>query len=86
MPEEINRLLTDQISDLLLVSEPSGVANLRQEGIPEDRIHFVGNVMIDTLLHFRKRAAQSFILDSLGLSGGEYGEYMSSPSSSIKCG
>jgi UDP-N-acetylglucosamine 2-epimerase (non-hydrolysing) len=49
MPEEINRLVTDALSDLLFTSEPSGSENLRQEGIPADRIHFVGNVMIDTL-------------------------------------
>jgi len=49
MPEEINRLATDAISDLLLVSEPSGEANLRHEGVPESRIRYVGNVMIDTL-------------------------------------
>jgi UDP-N-acetylglucosamine 2-epimerase (non-hydrolysing) len=50
MPEEINRLLTDAISELLLASEPSGVDNLRHEGIPEEKIRLVGNVMIDTLL------------------------------------
>src|SRR5262249_23757353 len=48
MPEEINRLLTDAISHWLFVSEPSGVANLRREGIPDARIFLVGNVMIDT--------------------------------------
>lgn len=51
MPEEINRLATDAISDLLLVSEPAGDANLRHEGVPESRIRYVGNVMIDTLAH-----------------------------------
>jgi UDP-N-acetylglucosamine 2-epimerase (non-hydrolysing) len=51
MPEEINRLATDAISDLLLVSEPAGEANLRHEGVPEARIRYVGNVMIDTLVH-----------------------------------
>src|SRR5437763_950253 len=55
MPEEINRLLTDSISQWRFVSEPSGVENLRHEGIPEGRIHFVGNVMIDTLLASRPR-------------------------------
>ncbi len=49
MPEEINRILTDAISDLLLVSEPSGVENLRREGRPESAIRLVGNVMIDAL-------------------------------------
>lgn len=50
MPEEINRKLTDAISDLLFVTEESGVRNLRAEGVPGDRIFLVGNVMIDTLL------------------------------------
>src|SRR5437868_11734766 len=50
MPEEINRLLTDAISRWLFVTERSGIDNLRREGIPEERIFFVGNVMIDTLL------------------------------------
>ena len=51
MPEEINRLATDAISDLLLVSEPAGETNLRNEGIAEARIRYVGNVMIDTLAY-----------------------------------
>ena len=51
MPEEINRVLTDAIADLLFTTEESGNANLRREGIPEEKIHFVGNVMIDTLVH-----------------------------------
>jgi UDP-N-acetylglucosamine 2-epimerase (non-hydrolysing) len=51
MPEEINRKLTDAISDLLFVTEESGMRNLRKEGVPEERIHLVGNVMIDTMLH-----------------------------------
>lgn len=50
MPEEVNRLLTDQLSELLFTSEASGMSNLLREGIPANRIHFVGNVMIDTLL------------------------------------
>lgn len=49
MPEEINRVLTDQISDLLLTTERSAVGNLIREGIDPKRVHFVGNVMIDTL-------------------------------------
>jgi UDP-N-acetylglucosamine 2-epimerase (non-hydrolysing) len=56
MPEEINRLLTDQIADLLFTSEPDGERNLLREGVDPARIHFVGNVMIDTLLHNRQRA------------------------------
>jgi len=56
MPEEINRVLTDQISDLLFITEKSARGNLLREGIPESRIHFVGNVMIDTLRHNLKDA------------------------------
>jgi UDP-N-acetylglucosamine 2-epimerase (non-hydrolysing) len=72
MPEEINRVLTDAISDLLLVSEPSGLDNLHREGIADDKVHFVGNVMIDTLEHHRRRAEQSPILEQLALSTGQY--------------
>lgn len=56
MPEEINRVLTDQISDLLFTTEADGATNLMREGVAADRIHFVGNVMIDTLLANRERA------------------------------
>jgi UDP-N-acetylglucosamine 2-epimerase (non-hydrolysing) len=56
MPEEINRVLTDQLSELLFTSEPSGMNNLLHEGIPSSRIHFVGNVMIDTLQQQLPRA------------------------------
>ncbi len=73
MPEEINRILTDSISDLLFVSEESGVVNLRKEGVEEDRIHFVGNVMIDTLMKHRERAEQSDVLEKLGLRVRRYG-------------
>ncbi|HEX6851535.1 MAG TPA: UDP-N-acetylglucosamine 2-epimerase (non-hydrolyzing) [Candidatus Polarisedimenticolaceae bacterium] len=57
MPEEINRVLTDQISRWLFVSERSGLANLAREGVDPADVSFVGNVMIDTLLRFRARAA-----------------------------
>lgn len=67
MPEEINRVLTDAISDLLFTTEESANENLRQEGIPEEKIHFVGNVMIDTLLKHKKKARESNILYTLGL-------------------
>lgn len=73
MPEEINRILTDTISDLLFVTEPSGVENLRREGIAEEKIHLVGNVMIDTLLAHRQLADKSAVLDQLGLTPGRYG-------------
>ncbi len=72
MPEEINRVLTDAISDLLLVSEPSGVENLRKEGVDDRKIHLVGNVMIDTLLKNRQRADDSSVLHDLGLAPRQY--------------
>ena len=56
MPEEINRVITDTISDLLFVTEPSGVENLLREGQPRERIFLVGNVMIDALRRFLPRA------------------------------
>jgi len=56
MPEEINRLLTDQLSDLLFITERAAAANLAREGIPQNRVRFVGNVMIDSLLQHRSRA------------------------------
>ena len=72
MPEEINRVLTDSISDLLFCTEQSGVDNLRREGINGDRVHLVGNLMIDTLLKNVERAEQSAILDDLGLAARQY--------------
>jgi UDP-N-acetylglucosamine 2-epimerase (non-hydrolysing) len=72
MPEEINRILTDQISDLLFVTEESGVRNLRAEGIPPGRIHFVGNTMIDSLREYESRAELSPVTERLGLKRGEY--------------
>jgi len=67
MPEEINRVLTDAIADILFVSEPSGEANLLREGVAREKIHFVGNSMIDTLLKHQKKAEGTAILGSLGL-------------------
>ncbi|MGH9453743.1 MAG: non-hydrolyzing UDP-N-acetylglucosamine 2-epimerase, partial [Terriglobia bacterium] len=67
MPEEINRILTDHVSDLLFVTEKSGLQNLRNEGIPSDRLHFAGNTMIDSLLAFKEKAEGSGILEELGL-------------------
>jgi len=73
MPEEINRMLTDSICDMLLASEPDGVANLKHEGHDDSMIHLVGNVMIDTLLNQVQRAKQSAILNQLSLQPGHYG-------------
>ncbi len=67
MPEEINRTLTDAVSDYCFTTEPSANENLAREGIPPERVHYVGNVMIDTLFRFRERAASSPILETLGL-------------------
>jgi UDP-N-acetylglucosamine 2-epimerase (non-hydrolysing) len=72
MPEEINRILTDAIADVLFTSEPSANENLAHEGVPAERVHFVGNVMIDTLFRYRDRAADSPILAELGLTPGGY--------------
>ncbi len=72
MPEEINRILTDSISDLLLVTEASGIENLRREGIPGERIRYVGNVMIDTVVHELEKAKRLPLIEQLNLSSGEF--------------
>lgn len=72
MPEEINRLLTDSISDLMFVTEQSGVDNLMREGVNPEKIHLVGNLMIDTLMANRDKAAESNILTMLGLERKKY--------------
>lgn len=73
MPEEINRILTDHLSDLLFVTEESALRNLAHEGVPEARVHFVGNTMIDSLMAYKEKAAGSPILDKLGLRNGTTG-------------
>jgi UDP-N-acetylglucosamine 2-epimerase (non-hydrolysing) len=72
MPEEINRLLTDQIADLLFTTSEDADRNLLNEGIPGERIRFVGNVMIDSLNKNLERARQSRIKEQLGLREGGY--------------
>jgi UDP-N-acetylglucosamine 2-epimerase (non-hydrolysing) len=72
MPEEINRIVTDALSDFLFVTEPSGQKNLLKEGVPADKIFLTGNVMIDTLLRFRSKAAESDVLERFGLCAGNY--------------
>lgn len=67
MPEECNRVVTDHLSDLLFVTEESGLRNLANEGIPRERVFFVGNTMIDSLLAYEKKADSSSILQSLEL-------------------
>jgi UDP-N-acetylglucosamine 2-epimerase (non-hydrolysing) len=73
MPEEINRIVTDSISDLFLVTEESGRANLLREGVAAERIHLVGNLMIDSLAQHLEGARSSDIADKLGVRGTSYG-------------
>jgi UDP-N-acetylglucosamine 2-epimerase (non-hydrolysing) len=73
MPEEINRLATDAISDYLFVTEDSGMQNLRREGADEGKLFFVGNVMIDSLEASRRTWERSSIHAQLGLTKGHYG-------------
>jgi UDP-N-acetylglucosamine 2-epimerase (non-hydrolysing) len=72
MPEEINRLLTDQLSDVLFVTEESGLRNLRAEGIAAQKIHLVGNTMIDSLREYEARAQASPILQRFGVAKSRY--------------
>jgi UDP-N-acetylglucosamine 2-epimerase (non-hydrolysing) len=72
MPEEVNRALTDILSDFLFTTEDSANANLQREGIPNDRIFFVGNVMIDSLLRQAKHAAELRKWEAFGLSSAGY--------------
>lgn len=67
MPEEVNRLLTDQVSDLLFTPSTDGDQNLIREGIASDKIHFVGNVMIDTLQHLLPKAEEKWAIQSATL-------------------
>jgi len=74
MPEEINRLATDAITDLFLVTEESGRRNLLREGVASDRIHLVGNLMIDSLrANLRRAQAESGILGRLSIPNGRFG-------------
>jgi UDP-N-acetylglucosamine 2-epimerase (non-hydrolysing) len=72
MPEEINRVVTDALADLLLVSEPAGEENLRREGVADGRIRYVGNVMIDTLVRELPAARALGVPASLGLAPSGY--------------
>jgi UDP-N-acetylglucosamine 2-epimerase (non-hydrolysing) len=72
MPEETNRVLTDSLSDLLFCSEQSAIDNLRREGIPDDKICFVGNVIADTLAHNREKSQISKILSALEIGDRPY--------------
>ena len=70
MPEEINRILTDQITDHYFITEQSGMDHLLREGRPKESMHFVGNTMIDTLVKFEDRIQAARILEELGLGEG----------------
>ncbi len=72
MPEEINRIVTDSLADYFFTTTTLAVENLRKSGVPDDRIFFVGNVMIDTLLHNQSRFRQSAVWSELGLQKGRY--------------
>jgi UDP-N-acetylglucosamine 2-epimerase (non-hydrolysing) len=72
MPEEINRVLTDQIADLLFTTERDANENLLREGVAEHKIHFVGNVMIDTLLRHKDRALALDVLEEYGVESGGF--------------
>ncbi len=72
MPEEINRVVTDRLSDALFTTEASANENLASEGVPPERVHFVGNVMIDTLERHRDRAAALNVSKGMGLEARDY--------------
>ena len=72
MPEEINRIVTDSLADYFFTTSESAGQNLRNAGVPADRIYFVGNVMIDTLLKQRPRFRKPEVYDRLGLEAGKY--------------
>jgi UDP-N-acetylglucosamine 2-epimerase (non-hydrolysing) len=72
MPEEINRIITDAISDFLLTPSPDADENLLHEGKPKEKIYFVGNIMIDSLVQYRKKANESTILKQLSIHPQEY--------------
>lgn len=72
MPEEINRIVTDSLSEILFITEAEGVKNLLNEGIKRNKIFLVGDTMIDSLAYFRKKINTSNILTKLGLEKGKY--------------
>lgn len=72
MPEEINRAIIDHVSDVLFVTEESGLGNLEREGISKEKIHMVGNIMIESIEMFRSHFNDSNVLSDLGLEKGKY--------------
>ena len=82
MPEEINRIVTDALSDFLFTTEEDANQNLKREGVPDRKIYFVGNTMVDTLVKHRRKALASTILDNLGLRRENHGHDLPSSSKS----
>ncbi len=72
MPEELNRIMTDGISDYLFVTEQSGMINLAKENVPDEKVFFVGNVMIDSLCAYQEKAVKIGLLEKLNLTKREY--------------
>ena len=72
MPEELNRIVTDQLSDILFVTEKSGVENLEKEGVKAEKVFLVGNVMVDTLLAHRQASGSRAVHERMGLTRGKY--------------
>ena len=72
MPEEINRILTDSISDYLFVTEQAGIDNLKRENVADEKVFFVGNCMIDSLVHYRSKAQKMNVLAEFNLQKNEY--------------
>jgi len=72
MPEEINRKVTDVLADMLFITEKSGIENLSNEGVNSEKVHFVGNVMIDSLVQYKEKSKQSTLLNELDLNPNQY--------------
>jgi UDP-N-acetylglucosamine 2-epimerase (non-hydrolysing) len=72
MPEEVNRIVCDQLSDLLFTHSPEAAVNLAREGVADEKVHFVGNTMIDTLVAMRERIAATGAPAAHGLEPGSY--------------
>ena len=85
MPEEINRMVTDILSDYLFVSEPSGLENLQHEGVDEKKVHYVGNVMIDSLVHYLPKINASDILHRMNASDALAGKEALHPGGYVLC-
>lgn len=69
MPEEINRILVDSIADHLFITEQDGLDNLKKEGVDAQKVHFVGNVMIDSLIYYKEKASKLNIAGQMKIEG-----------------